>query len=139
GPAGLLSRTGAALAAVGGYYAGAFPALLVRPVAVLAHGGIVALLCGYLASGKPNRNRPERRFEREALLRAAPFFAAYLLLLPLVTPDSALPGTTVNRTLILEIVQSLAATSMLGFMVAESRGRTARSYVDSLAWVVFWS
>ncbi len=139
GPAGLLNRTGAALAAVGGYYAGAFPALLVRPVAVLVHGGIVALLCGYLASGKPNRNRPERRFERETLLRAAPFFAAYLLLLPLVTPDSALPGTAVNRTLILEIVQSLAATSMLGFMVAESRGRTARSYVDSVAWVVFWS
>lgn len=139
GPSGYLSRRGATLAALGGYLSGAFPALLVRPVAVLLHGAIVALFCAYLASGKAGRMRTERRFERSALLRAAPFFAAYLLLLPLVTPDSALPGTPVNRIFILEIVQMVAATSVLGFMVAEARGRTSLRYTDSVGWVICWS
>lgn len=139
GPAGHLSREGATLAALVGFLVGAFPALLVRPGTVLVHGAIVALFCAYLSSGRMGRVRAERRFELSALIRAAPFFAAYLLLLPLVTPDAAIPGSPVSRILLLEIVQSVAATTLLGFMVAESRGRTAVSYADSIGWVIFWS
>ena len=100
---------------------------------------IVAGLCAYLATGRPGRVRPERRFERESLRRAAPFFAAYLALLPLVTPVVVTPAVPVSRVLLLELVQAAAASTLLGYMVAESRGRRTAGYRDSVAWVIAWS
>jgi len=58
GPAGLLGRRSTALAAGAGFLAGAFPALLVRPLTVVAHAAIVALFCAYLANGRPGRDGP---------------------------------------------------------------------------------
>lgn len=137
GPAGALGRRGTAAAAAAWFLVGAFPALPLRPAAVLLHTAIIAALAAYLATGRVGRERRERRFELEALRRAAPFFAAYLLLIPLVTPAES--GAPLSRALVLEAVQAAAASTLLGFMVAEARGRRERRYRDTAAWVVCWA
>jgi hypothetical protein len=62
----------------------------------------------------------DRRFELATLLRAAPFFVTYLLLLPLVPQPT---DVTLQRTAILGVVEITAAFTVLGYMTAEAWGR----------------
>ena len=134
--AGFPGRRGSALLAFFAYLIAAFPALVLRPLPVLIHAGLVAALCGTLASSTQVRRRTERRFERTTLLRAAPFLAFYLLLAPFVTPAQVDVSQIFSRVLLLELLQTAAVSVLIGYMVAEFRGRGITFYRDSVAWVV---
>jgi glycopeptide antibiotics resistance protein len=141
-PAGLLSARAAAAAAAGWFLVGALPAVAARPALV------VPLMLGVAATAWLRATRTERahrapaaradrRFELDALRTAAPFYGAYLMLLPLTTDVGALEGLT--RLTIFRAVESLTAFVVLGFVLAEALGRGERPYRDDARVVALWS
>lgn len=122
---------------------GAFPALPRRPLFTLALAAGVSLLVlirGHMPAGL---REIERRFELRALREAAPSYAALLIVLPLAaigsfsTPWHAtlgIAGTSSDWTTIeiLRLLERLAAFTLLGYMIAEVRGRIDRRFADAL-------
>ncbi|HEY0969543.1 MAG TPA: VanZ family protein [Gemmatimonadales bacterium] len=117
GPAGIFSPSGMAAAAAGWFLVTAIPALNSAPGEVALVATLVAAFTWHRASGPGDVG--ERRFERRTLIRAAPFLAAYLLLLPLT--EAAADHLT--RHVILRIVETMTAFAVLGYAVAEAMGR----------------
>jgi VanZ family protein len=133
GPALALGPAGAGLVAAGWFLVGALPAMASAPRALalgtaLAAG--VACDIGRRATWPP---AAERRFEAEALTLAAPFFAAYLLLLPLGDPPLGPDAST--RLGIMRHVETLAAFTVGGYLLAEAWGRRQLRYRHT-AWRV---
>jgi hypothetical protein len=122
GPDGLLGRRGAALAATAWTALAGVPALATRPVTYLAAMALAATTAWVVAGVEAFV--VERRFEREAIGRAAPWLAAYLLLLPLGNPATALPaGAEPPPLLILRRVEWGVGFVVLGYLLAEAWGR----------------
>jgi hypothetical protein len=89
------------------------------------------------------RRFPDRRFERATLRRALPVFMLYVALLALWSPDRPLVPwhgifgltdriTESNTHALLTRMQYLAAFSILGYLVAEWRGRAELSIAHDL-------
>ncbi|MFZ5624146.1 MAG: hypothetical protein ACOY71_06915, partial [Gemmatimonadota bacterium] len=133
GPRGLMSRGEAARIAGGWFLLGALPALVVRPAVIaLCTAVIVALV--WLAGGERVPAGGERRFERLALARAAPWFLGYLAVM-VTWPPTALQRTwhwswtlatsplLGDSSVMLQRIEFPAAMTLLGYVIAESRGR----------------
>jgi VanZ family protein len=131
GPRGAVRARTISLAAVGWFAAGALPALVTAPRAY----GAGALLAGGVAwavgrAGVPGVRGIERRFEGEALSRAAPWLGGYLALMPLGNgPDGW------GRLPILRDLEHAVAFTVLGYVLAEAWGRREWRYRWT-AWVV---
>src|SRR5690606_23479456 len=126
GPSGLFSPHGMALAATGWFVVAAFPALRTAAGEVALVAVLVAIFTWHRAGGGERRGSApagddgrERRFEQDALLRAAPFLGAYLLLLPLTEASAA----ELERHLVVRLVETMTAFTLLGYVVAEALGR----------------
>lgn len=128
GPAGMASPRAMAVAAGGWFTVAAVPAVGAAPVMVAAGVLLVALFTWHRAAAPPPGSGEERRFERASLLRASPFFAAYLLLLPLTALDA---GRQLEREYVIGIVESAAAFTVLGYMAAEAMGRREHAFGES--------
>ena len=133
GPARALGPAGVGLVAAGWFLVGALPALAAAPRALAVGAALAAGVAwdiGRRATWPPSA---ERRFEAEALTLAAPFFAGYLLLLP--TGDPPLGPDASTRLGILRHVETLAAFTVGGYLLAEAWGRRQLRYRHT-AWRV---
>jgi VanZ family protein len=151
GPAGAVGAVRFALLAVAWYLVGAIPGLAEHPLIV----AVTALLVGsatWLLGGARTRNaqQADRRFESETLLRMAPVLAFYLLCLtgwPPWSPLTAWHGVSglhglwgsTDTILILRTLEHLAGFTVLGYALAESRGRRERSFRQSMAGLAGWA
>ncbi len=133
GPSGALTPAWGALVAAGWFLVGALPALASTPGTLLAGGALAGGVAWDLGRRGPDARPAERRFEAEALLRAAPFFAGYLVLLPLGDPPQGADVWT--RLGILRQVEVLAAFTVGGYLLAEAMGRRRLRYRHT-AWRV---
>jgi hypothetical protein len=137
-------------AACAWFLLGAFPGLAPRASIVLfvmlaAIGAFV-----WVRSADQTRARPiNRRFESRALWEGAPFYAAYLLLLVAPTTAGLAPtwrwsfgfGTTpgLDPGTVLHIVETVAAFTLLGYMLAEFRGRLEVRFRNGAPHIALWS
>lgn len=129
GPEGVASA--AAMAAVaGGWFLLMVAPAVTRAPAVAAVGALLVGLFTWHRASAPGQGA-ERRFELAALLRAAPFLGAYLLVLSLTTTNV---GGRLERAYVVGIVEGVALFSLLGYVAAEAMGRHERSYRD--AWLM---
>ncbi len=133
GPAGLFSPAGMAAAAAGWFIVATLPALNSQPREEVLVAILVALFTWHRAGGgrtlfgkgsyddsdADDAAGRDRRFEQAALMRAAPFLIAYLLLLPLTEASSA----RLERHIVLRLVETMTAFTVLGYAVAEAMGR----------------
>ncbi len=130
---GVLSPTQLALVTAGWYAVGAAPGLMRRPLLVLG-GAVLVGLATRLEAARPLPRASERRFELPALRRMWPLLVGYLVLSALwpmpwtpgpwhggwgVADLADMPGVTP----MLRALEYLAAFTLLGYTVAESRGR----------------
>jgi glycopeptide antibiotics resistance protein len=138
-----------AAATMGWFAVGAFPALARAPLAVAAiAAGVGAFV--WLRTGTRDIVVPiNRRFEIPTLRAAAPFYAAYLISLPLISlhggaapwrASLGLPSAAATWQIvdILRLLESLAAFTLLGFMLAELRGRAEERVRATLRHAVLW-
>ena len=134
-PGGLAGLTPAGVAALAGvwYTVGAFPGLAGRPALLLAGAVAIALLVR-LEAGRPLPATPERRFEQPTLRRVWPLLGGYLALSALwPVPWTAAAwrggwglvdlGDTPGLVPMLRALEYLAAFTLLGYSIAEARGR----------------
>jgi VanZ family protein len=151
GPNRLSSRELMAGAASAWFLLGAFPGLAPHPsivlVVMLAAVGAFVWVRSIDRSGAKSINR---RFESRAVAEGAPFYAAYLLLLVAPTVGfgaSSWRGTAGFATMrgewsagtVLHLVETVAAFTLLGYMLAEFRGRRESRLRQSVAHVGAWS
>jgi VanZ family protein len=130
---GVLSPARLAWLAAGWYLVGAAPGLIRRPLLVLGSAAVVAAVARLEASA-PVPLAPEHRFERPTLRRVWPLFACYLIasaLWPLpwspgpwrggwgIAELADMPGIVP----MLRGLEYLGAFTLLGYTVAEARGR----------------
>lgn len=131
------------------FLAGTFPALPARPALLLAGTALVAALCWWQGSRPFVADASNRRFEVPLLTSAAPAYGAYLTLVtiaPLLHGIGAwsigwgFPGiaTEWTKTEILRLLEQVAAFTLLGYMIAEFRGRDVTSYRAALARLLVW-
>jgi len=150
GPNRLMTRPMMAGAACGWFLLGAFPGLAPRASIVLllmlaAVGAFVWVRSPSVSSSRPIN----RRFESKALWEASPFYAAYLLLLvaPVAGYSASLwrgawgfGATTVGwgSSAVLHTVETVAAFTLLGYMLAEFRGRREGRFREGAAYIAGW-
>ena len=125
-----LPRPALALAVLAWFLFGAVTGLAHAPLVVAQCAlGIFTLTLVLLYQTRPPSN-PERRFERKVLAGVWPLFCIYLVLLvwcPLPTPfDFAFgyPELIFDRDFTLRIAEQLGALSLLGYLLAQSFGRS---------------
>jgi VanZ family protein len=144
---GLVARTPAALAALAGcwYAVGAFPGLARRPGFLLA-GTVMIILIVRLEAGRPAATARDRRFELPTLRRVWPLLGGYLLLSALwPLPWTARTwhgawgllglGDMPGAVPMLRALEYLAAFTLLGYTVAEARGRLVEPPGRLALWV----
>lgn len=138
GPAGVLGVRGVAVAAGGWMALGVFPALAFHPAAAALLVATVAAVAAHEAR-RPGEEAADRRFEARTLRRAAPAFAAYLLamvLAPLAAGASGWTGwlgfagraASLSTSEQLHLLESVAALTVLGYLLAEARSRRELPY-----------
>jgi VanZ family protein len=130
------------------FIAGAFPVLVWRPFELFCAAGAVALSCWVLGARRVRDGTSNRRFEVPLLKIAAPVYAIHLALitlLPLVGRVGAwhiafgFPQSTSHQVEILRVLEIAAAFTLVGYMIAEFRGRTVEHYRQALPRLVLWS
>jgi glycopeptide antibiotics resistance protein len=143
GPAGAISAWRYGLLAAGWFLAGALPGLALEPAWVLLAAGATGLSTVLWSLERLPAEGPERRFERETLRRIGPCFLLYLSFLAGWPPWSewvALHGSWDSVRLwgqadtfaIMRVLELLASFTLLGYLVAESRGRLEQSFLGTL-------
>jgi len=143
GPVAAVSIRRYALTGGAGFLAGAFALFLVQPVAMVACTAAVILVIAAW-SGRAVMEGAERRYESNTLLLLTPLFAVYLVIaagwsLPW---SSAGPspgpgfGSVAETTSILATLEVLAAFTVLGYGVAEYRGRREQRFWQTAAAVL---
>jgi VanZ family protein len=120
---------------------GTFPLLRSKPLYVLIWVALVGVLCWQVARQWARVGTSERRFELRLLKATAPFFAAYLALI-IITPLHGEPGvwrlwlgfptTAVKQTEIVRLLELVASFTLVGYMVAEARGRAVLHFGAAL-------
>lgn len=125
GVAGTSTAVTTAGAAALWFAAGALPAAATAHLAYAA--GVATTAVAAWLVGRPGVHGVraiERRFEGEALGRAAPWLVAYLALVPLGTAR----GTAWNRLTILRDLEATVGFAVLGYALAEAWGRREWRY-----------
>lgn len=130
------------------FLAGALPGLVYHPGTVLIMTVSIATLAA-LWVGARHREAPriDRRFEGETLRRVAPVLLLYLIALggwPPWAPATPWHGElglsgvwgAANTRQILRSLEHLAAFTVAGYVIAESRGRRESRFRASAGWVV---
>lgn len=149
GPVRSLDVRATAGAAALWFLAGAFPALPTRPALILAGTVLVGALAWWQGSRPFVLDASNRRFEVPLLMSAAPAYGAYLAIVtvaPLMHGVGAwsvgwgFPGvaTEWTKTEILRLLEQVAAFTLLGYMIAEFRGRDVPSYRAALHRLLMW-
>ncbi|MEP7348208.1 MAG: hypothetical protein ABI877_23280, partial [Gemmatimonadaceae bacterium] len=156
---GMVRQIGASIAATpvrAGMYAaagiavGMFPALTRAPLAVAA-SALVAFATTRLAASQ--RGRPfmwNRRFEVPVLRSSAPFYALFLALIVLLPLSDGVAqwslgvgftgvGQLWDKAEILRFLVRVAAFTLLGYMIAEYRGREEETLRDAIPRVLRWT
>lgn len=114
-----------ASAATVGMFVGVFPAVaafpLATPVVACVMGGYV-----FVVTAVPPAAGGERRFEGRALRAALPFYAIYLIAIASFARSPAGPAG-LGRVEILRILELVVAFTVLGYLLAEWRGRLEES------------
>ena len=140
GPAGSARPLQVAAAAGVWFALGVLPGALVRPGPALGTTLVVSLWTLLLARA-PVFN-VERRFEGETLRRIAPLYALFLVLLylgPALRPSPHWHGALGSAALwrgatteaILRVLEQVAAFTVVGYIVAELRGRREAPFASS--------
>lgn len=138
GPTGLLGRRGIGFVAAGWTVLGIFPVLLRSPFIGVSLAALVGLSTWYEAGPGPQREGAERRFESETLRSITPYVIAYFLVvvfLPLTGPTDSWHfalgmtggGNDVDQQM-LRLLEPVASLTMLGYIIAEARGRREQSF-----------
>jgi glycopeptide antibiotics resistance protein len=133
GPTRTLAARQTALAAAGWFAVGALPALATAPRVFVAGAATAALAAWAFGRAGDTAAPSNRRFESEALRRSVPWLAAYLVLVPLTEPPT--PPASLGKLDVLHAVESLAAFTVLGYVLAEAWGRRELRY-RYMAWRV---
>lgn len=149
GPNRAMSPWVTGIAAVGWFVAGAFPSIPMRP-GMLVLGLVLVALFALSYGLRQHTPSPEnRRFEVRLLEQAAPAYGAYLLAV-MVAPllggvgdwqvGIGFPGVAIEWTKveILRFLEQVAAFTLLGYMVAEFRGRAVAAYREALPRLTRW-
>jgi VanZ family protein len=141
GPAGSSSAGKTAIFGAIWFMAGAFPYLTSQPQ-VFALGAVVAgAVCWWQGRRSVELPGTTRRFEVPLLRATTPLFAAYLafiIVAPVMSGAGAwslsigFPSGASQQIQILRVLELLAAFTLMGYMVAEFRGRTLVGYRDAL-------
>ena len=126
GPAGTLRPAQAALAAAAWMAAGALPAVATAPWVFAASVAVAAAAAWGYGTERVDRTGGDRRFERAALVRAVPWLAAYLVLVPLTEPAES--PAILGKLDVLRRVETLAGFTVLGYVLAEAWGRLGLRY-----------
>jgi len=150
GPNHLLTREMMAGLACAWFLLGGFPGLAPRASIVLFVMLTAVGAFTWARSGDRGNTRPiNRRFESRALWEASPFYGAYLLLL--VAPVAGFGSGSWHGALgyptradlgagnVLHAVEAVAAFTLLGYMLAEFRGRREARFRNGAAHIAAWS
>ncbi len=147
GPRGVAEPRHTAAFAATWFLCGAFPLLSRHPLYLVCGVAAVGALCWGLARRPLHDTGSSRRFEVPLLKEAAPVYATYLLMivaLPLRsgvgdwTFSIGFPEVVSNRLEILRLMELLAAFTLVGYMVAEFRGRSDVRYGDAASRLLAW-
>ena len=149
GPNHLLSRKTMAGAACAWFLLGAFPGLAPRAsIVMFVMLAAIAAFVWLRSADQSGARSINRRFESKALWEGAPFYAGYLLLL--VAPVAGYGTSTWRGALgfgatvdwrsgtVLHIVETVAAFTLLGYMLAEFRGRREARFRHGAVHVAAW-
>lgn len=130
---GLLDSRTMGMVAGGWTLLGAFPVLLRYPILGVAMVASVSVMTWYESSRPVPGEGPERRFEADALRRAAPYIAAYLLVMIVVPLGAGIGGWHFELGLTgsandltaqqVRLLEPVGALTVLGYLLAEARGR----------------
>jgi len=151
GPNHLLSRSMMAAIGCGWFLLGGFPGLAPRASIVLfVMLAAVGAFVWVRSADRTGARSINRRFESRALWEAAPFYAAYLLLL--VAPVAGYGASTWHGSIgfeamrsgwgageVLRIVEMVAAFTLVGYMLAEFRGRRESRFRHGAVHIATWS
>jgi VanZ family protein len=143
GPGGAISRWRYGILASGWFLAGALPGLVLQPLWVVLAAIAVGLSTMLWSMERLPGGSAERRFERETLGRLAPFLALYLVFLAGWPPwsewvpfhgsfDTIRLWGAANTFAIMRVLEQLASFTVLGYLVAESRGRLEHPFRATL-------
>ena len=141
-----LSPNKLSLFAMSWFFMAAIPAMLNFPTRILIFGILIGIFVQLLTRTPQRAKNEERRFELPALKSLLPIYAVYLLLL--AAWPSTLPigewQSNINfqelvfnerMVFILRFIEFIAAFTLLGYMIAEMRGRKNESAGRTLAWI----
>jgi hypothetical protein len=135
---------------LGWFLISVFPALLKFPRYVTAFMIIAGISIRVRTRPAVNTQFPEikkgktRRYELPTLKRLLPIYGIYLIILFLWPTTLALPELQSSYVLngasrpvyILRFVERIAAFTLLGYMIAEMRGRKNERAIKTLGWVI---
>jgi len=150
GPNHVLSREMMAATACAWFLLGAFPGLAPRAsILLFVMLAAVAAFVWTRSIDRSGARSINRRFESKALAEAAPFYAAYLVLL--VAPVTGTGMAAWRGALgfveasgdwgtapVLHVVELVAAFTLLGYMLAEFRGRRETRFRAAAPHVAVW-
>ena len=145
-----LSSNKVTFLAMGWFFVAALPALAHFPLQSILCGIGVGIIVRLLTAFQTKTIQAERRFELPTLRRLLPLYIFYLLLLALWPTTVAFgewQGTVHFQELmfnervvfIFRFVEYIAAFTLLGYIVAEMRGRKQESVTKILMWIVVLS
>lgn len=146
GPARAVKARHTALFAGAWFLAGAFPVFPWRPLELLCGAVAIMLVCGGIGALRQN-HAANRRFEVPLLKRAAPLYGAYVALIVFFPLHGhvgdwhlaiGFPEATSAQVEILRVLEIAAAFTLVGYMVAEFRGRSVSRYLDAIPRLAGW-
>jgi hypothetical protein len=123
------------------FLAGAFPALPWRPFELLWGALAVGAWCWWQGARPLARAEHNRRFEVRLLAIAAPLYGGYLALTILASLARGVGEWTFrlgftdaasDQVEILRLLELIAAFTLLGYMIAEARGRAIARFREAL-------
>ena len=127
--------------------AGALAMLPWQPFALPAGAVAAAAWCWWQGRRRVHDAAENRRFEAALLRSAAPLYAAYLFTL-VISPaleeigswhgHFGFPEVAASRVEIARLLELCAAFTLVGYMVAEIRGREVQRYRDAFPRLIAW-
>ncbi|MGE0388393.1 MAG: VanZ family protein [Gammaproteobacteria bacterium] len=141
-PAAHVTPAGLALLVFGWFAFGAVSGLRAAPEIVAPCAAGAFALAFALARRGPRTHLPERRSEPRVLAAIWPWYVAYLVLLVLLpfgrefvpfASTLGYPQYSFNRNYAIRMSEQIAALTLLGYLVSQSRGRARRGGRRSIA------
>jgi hypothetical protein len=129
------------------FVAGAFAMFIWRPLGLAAGALAVAAIAWWQGRRPLHDAGSNRRFEAPLLRSALPLYAAYLAIL-IIAPVLGEVGSwrghfgfaagAPSRVETAQLLELIAAFTLLGYMATEIRGRTVRGYRDAFPRLIAW-